>query len=569
MSPASSAPRAHRHPHGRARPALIAFIAGVVFAAGLVIAPGAQAITTPSRGPAATIPPATPAVATRIAALKAAEAKIAAKVAAGQPRWGDLDLRDLRSFDIEPLWNQGIDGTGTSVAVIEGWDLPGIQATLNALDAQIGLPDTTVTTIYPNGPLPATCPAGMQALGNYGSCSAWGGELTLDVEAVHLFAPYATIVISATPADSEIADDASSQVAPPEMMKALEYLSAHQLADVISISDGSNEGDYRNGAAEIHAQDPGELVAAAAGIPVVNATGDCGAAQNLATATGFCNQTTTTRAVATWDDSPFVTAVGGITPGRTYTGADGADSFSVWNVGGAQSAAEGAGFSAIYPRPNYQDRVASITGSSMRSLPDITMNGADGTSEAAPQFAAVLALATQLRGTTLGPINGILYNDLGGDPAANGLVDVTTGNNTAYGVTGFSAAPGYDVATGWGTVDAARFAPALATASAQAPDRDALTIEAQLELTRLSLTAKASPVVLLPNQTSTVTASGFLPAHPVTIADGQRTLATVTADSAGEISYSLSAQASALTPGLHTVVATGLLITQRVLILVL
>jgi hypothetical protein len=361
----------------------------------------------------------------------------------------------------------------------------------------------------------------------------------------------------------------SSQVAPPEMMKALEFLSANKLADVISISDGSNEGDYSNGPAEIRAQDPGELAAAAAGIPVVNATGDCGAAQNLATATGFCNDTTTTRAVATWDDSPFVTAVGGVTPAYSYTGPNGQDSFSVWNVGGFE--AEGAGFSEIYPRPSYQDRVASITGGSMRSLPDITMNGADGTSESTPQFAAVLALATQVRGRHLGAINGMLYNDLGRDPAANGLVDVTTGNNTAYGVTGFSAGPGYDVATGWGTVDAARFVPAMAAASRHAPDRDALTIQAALDLARLSLTGHASPAVVAPNQTSTITARGFLPEHPVTVSAGGAgggVLATVTADSSGAVSFALRLQAAGLSRGPHVVVLKGMLITQPVLVVV-
>jgi hypothetical protein len=29
-------------------------------------------------------------------------------------------------------------------------------------------------------------------------------------------------------------------------------------------------------------------------------------------------------------------------------------------------------------------------------------------------------------------------------------------------VTGFNAAPGYNLATGWGTIDAAQFVPALA-----------------------------------------------------------------------------------------------------------
>jgi hypothetical protein len=495
----------------------------------------------------------------RITTLKKAEARLARRVKNGHDYYGDVQIDDLRSFGVESLWNKGIDGAGTSVAVIEGWRLAGIQKTLNTLDNQVGLPHTTVRTVYPNGPLPKTCPAGMQHLGDYGSCRAWGGELTLDVEAVHLFAPYAKIIISATPADSQIADDASSQVAPPEMMKALEYLSTRKLADVISISDGSNEGDYSHGQAEIRAQDPGELTAAANGVPVVNATGDCGAAQNLATATGFCNDTTKGRAVATWDDSPYVTALGGVIPDYVYTGQRHQDSFSVWNV--QQQAAEGAGFSTVYARPNYQDRVASITGSSRRSLPDITMDGADGTSEAAPQFAALLALATQVRHHDLGPINQVLYDQLGRHPAANGLVDVTRGNNTAFGVTGFTARRGYDVATGWGTVNAARFVPALAKAVAGAPRAKSLGARATSDLATLKRRISATPAKPRRSRVTTIGGRGFLPEHPVTVfVDGKR-IATATANGRGVVSYRLGT--GSLRVGRHVVSLRGLLISMK------
>ena len=47
----------------------------------------------------------------------------------------------------------------------------------------------------------------------------------------------------------------------------------------------------------------------------------------------------------------------------------------------------------------------------------------------------------------------------------DGLVDVTDGNNSFGGVTGFRAVPGYDLASGLGTLDAAQFVPALASLS--------------------------------------------------------------------------------------------------------
>lgn len=58
---------------------------------------------------------------------------------------------------------------------------------------------------------------------------------------------------------------------------------------------------------------------------------------------------------------------------------------------------------------------------------------------------------------------------------ATGLVDVTQGDTTfgpftnsdgnTYTVQGTAAGPGYDLASGVGTIDAARFVPALAFAS--------------------------------------------------------------------------------------------------------
>ena len=108
-----------------------------------------------------------------------------------------------------------------------------------------------------------------------------------------------------------------SQVAPPEMMKALERIASGHLANVISISDGTGEVTYSRGAPEITAQDPAELAAAAAGIPVLVATGDCGVVQNLAVANGQCEDTSAGPDTAAWDDSPWVTGVGGSVPNLT------------------------------------------------------------------------------------------------------------------------------------------------------------------------------------------------------------------------------------------------------------
>jgi hypothetical protein len=213
--------------------------------------------------------------------------------------------RDVVDYGIGKLWSQGIDGAGRTIAVIEGWDDPSIAKGVAGFDKGLGLPNPRITRLFPSGDhkLPAKCPPAMVKLGD-ASCQVWEGELVLDVYSAHLMAPYANIVISATPADSEITEDAASQVAPPEMMQAVEAISRHHLANVISISDGTGEASYSHGRNEVTAQNPGELTAAGAGIPVVASTGDCGAA--MATPAGQCEKTPGTQA---WDDSSWTLAV--------------------------------------------------------------------------------------------------------------------------------------------------------------------------------------------------------------------------------------------------------------------
>lgn len=85
-----------------------------------------------------------------------------------------------------------------------------------------------------------------------------------------------------------------------------------------------------------------------------------------------------------------------------------------------------------------------------------------GTSEASPIFSGVVALADQTAGHRLGQINPSMYL-LSLLPAQwSGITDVTTGDNSWSGVTGYKATTGYDLASGLGTIDAAKFVHALA-----------------------------------------------------------------------------------------------------------
>ncbi len=98
-----------------------------------------------------------------------------------------------------------------------------------------------------------------------------------------------------------------------------------------------------------------------------------------------------------------------------------------------------------------------------------------GTSEATPEFAGIVALADQQAGRTLGVLNPYLYAM--SQFHAPGLVDIVTGNNTVsfkqagkwHTVTGFAARPGYDLASGVGTVNAALFVPELACLARHVP----------------------------------------------------------------------------------------------------
>jgi len=475
--------------------------------------------------------------------------------------------QDIFDYNIGALWRQGIDGAGTTIAVMEGWHYLDIYRQVAGFDKVFGLPNPQIQTIYPAGPLPAACPRGMLRLQSYGSCNAWKNELTLDVIAAHLIAPYAKIIISATPADTEITGDPAENVAMPEIMKGVEFISSHHLADVMSISDGTGETTYPAGPAQITSQDAAELTAAANGVPVLVATGDCGVVQNLAVANAQCNNTSATPDTAAWDDSPWITAVGGSVPNLDPQNGQRLGLDPLWHVGGAFS--EGAGYSAVFPRPAYQNGVAAITRSPMRSVPDITLDSQDGTSESAPLMAGVLALATQVNKGDVGPINPALYQVLGPQGTQAGIADVVKGNNSVTTpdgktviVRGFTAAKGFDVASGWGTINAAKFVPSLAAATAASHQEQAVRAQALAELAGLQQSAQLSATHIGPGGSSYLLAPNFLPGHPVNFAIDGHTVATLTANTLGDVTYMIDPSLLKLSPGQHTVSLSGMLLTE-------
>jgi subtilase family serine protease len=560
------------------RTALIVAAALAVTAAGL--ASGMASASTTAAGPqhartTAAVIPATRAGAAAASGLPSRQQQIQVLTAAlanmhknfktlNQLTGGSLGPQDVFDYGVGDLWKQGIDGAGTTIAVLEGWNYPGITSGLAEVDKAYGLPDPKITTIFPAGPPPATCPPGMASLGDYGSCNAWESELGLDVFSAHLMAPYAKIVISVTPAGSQ--DDAASQIAMPEMIKALEVISSRHLANVISISNGTGEATYPN-LAEIGANNPGELTAAASGVPVTVATGDCGVVQPLPVANAPCGHTTAGPDTATWDDSPLVTAVGGSVPHYSDAGQRlGPD--TVWNatVPGIGRLAEGAGYSEVFKRPGYQNEVAKITGSPMRSVPDITADATDGTSEATPIMAGILALATQWNhGHDLGPVNPALYK-IGPQGTTAGIADVTSGSNSVIGkqgqtlVQGFTAGPRFDVATGWGTVYAPKFVPSLVRATAELGGEAAIKAQAAVQLNALE--HHAITLTPVPGHSTYLEAGGFLPGHPVTLTIDGKAITTLQASTLGNVTYMISPSLLHLPGGSHALSLGSLLITE-------
>jgi len=151
---------------------------------------------------------------------------------------------------------------------------------------------------------------------------------------------------------------------------------------------------------------------------------------------------------------------------------------------GPNPLATGGGKSVDYGRPGYQNGVRGVTGS-QRGIPDISMSASCsvavnvfstftggqggwgafcGTSESAPMFAAIVALAAQVAGHPLGLINPALYTLAARH--APGIVPVASGNNTVSfnGVTvhGYSVRRSYNLVTGLGTVNGQYLVPELA-----------------------------------------------------------------------------------------------------------
>jgi Subtilase family len=493
-------------------------IARSVALTGLVVLALAGPVSASAQGPSRHAPDVPPR-ADRIAATNATFDAIEAKVAAGQP----LNLRfpdptaaiDILDYGVHDLWKNGVDGAGVTVAYVVTNPDPGLQSSMATYDAAMNLPPADITDLA----LPA--PADPNAVCQV-ECST--GEDRLDAEAIHSIAPFAKILFVHPPVPETVGMQGW-----PELAQAIEMISDRHLADVISVSMGDAEKAFVDDptnptatqAAAIHSLDPAFLDAAARDIPVLFASGDCGPTGPPVLAdTGQCTPPLGVTAGHP-ADNPWVTAVGGTIPNAglaTATGRTAPD--ALWTARNDHSDAEGAGVSAVYAKPWWQHGIPALQGVSGRAYPDISLDADDGTSQASPTLAGILALATQLRGSELGPVNPALAQ-LGRRGAAAGIVDVPAGfSNTAFGVTGFATGAGYDIASGWGTIFAPRFVPALVR---EVEHGRPVANEARTELRRLQDRISVSARMVSPGDDVTVTGSGFVPGRTpngTTVVDG-------------------------------------------------
>jgi len=347
-----------------------------------------------------------------------------------------------QAYDTAPLYANHIDGTGLTIATLVAFGDKSAQSYLDQYDADNGLPAATVQTIEPSGAVPGCTDPGV----NTSDCQSWGGETDLDISMIHTLAPGAKILIIATPVS-----ETEGITGFPELMTAMDYTVANHLADVISMSMGTPEDDFAS-SAQLHDLDSHFKNATDHGVTVLASSGDDGAdGMQLDGSTLWGKPVVSFPA-----DESYVTAVGG-----TELSLDGNGNRTGPDVLWPQS---GGGVSHEFGIPAWQQSTASATGAAGRSLPDITMEGTSGTSESSPLMAAIVGLADQSAGHDLGLINPALYA-IGPNGTGSGIVDVTSGCNTTASVTGFCAGTGFDIASGWGTIDAAAFVPALVAAS--------------------------------------------------------------------------------------------------------
>jgi subtilase family serine protease len=351
------------------------------------------------------------------------------------------------SYDIP----KKLTGAGQTIVLIDAFGDPTVTQDLAVEDHTFGLPGANLSVIYPNGK-PAFNGSNADEVN-------WSGEIALDVESAHAVAPAAKIDLVIAKNDQD-----------PAILSALRYVVAHHLGSVLSQSYG--EAEACEASSIVKADHSLYATAEAQGMTVFAASGDTGVAQPACKGSGYM------KAVSLPAADPLVTGVGATSLTASQP-SGGYESETAWDDSYGSSS---GGYSKLFARPSYQ---SGIVPSKRRGVPDISYAGDvnnglliawsqgssanvgniyefGGTSAAAPQWAAIIALADQMGHRRIGFLNGDLYSYAHGSRYGYAFHDVTDGSNTYEGITGYPATTGWDAVTGLGTPNVAHLLKYLA-----------------------------------------------------------------------------------------------------------
>jgi subtilase family serine protease len=299
------------------------------------------------------------------------------------------------------------NGAGQTIAIVDAYDDPKIASDLHAFDVAFNLPDPPSLTVQKQlvGGKPPTVDGG------------WGVEIALDVEWAHAIAPGAKIVL---------AEAYSSSL--NNLLTMVDWARNQTGVSAISMSWGTSEFNGETSYDSHFTTPPGHT-----GITFVGASGDWGKP-------------------GIWPAySPNVLAVGGTTLHLSTTGNYASEAGWSGSGGGTSTYEHKPSFQNSFDTTNWRD-IPDVSydadpGSGVAVYDTLNANGwfvVGGTSAAAPQWAALVAIADEgrvLAGNT--PLSGAqsVIDQL---PAGD-FHDIRTGNN------GYAATGGYDLVTGRGT----------------------------------------------------------------------------------------------------------------------
>jgi subtilase family serine protease len=368
------------------------------------------------------------------------------------------------AYGVRQLLDRGTDGQGQTVVLPELAEqqaspptISDIRQDLRLFDSRFGLPAARLEV---DARLAGQAPPWLA-----------NEEEVQDAEIVHAIAPGAIIRVVLL-ASTALASTATATAG----LTAALRLGATE-GDVISVSAGW--GEHCLTPAEVTGMHQALQAAAARHVTVVAASGDTGAVSRPCP--GSSGAWDPVKEVNMPAADPLVLAVGGTS--LTASHQTGQYISETTASDPAASRGSGGGFSRLFARPSYQDDVPGTEAT--RGVPDVaadagpaglaaivsdadqgyTIFGANGTSASAPLWAALITLANQRAGHDLGFVNPAIYRIGRSSAYHSAFHDITTGNNTVIisstTITGYSAGPGWDPATGWGTPDASVLVPLL------------------------------------------------------------------------------------------------------------